>query len=89
MSSVCHTTKSTKYSSEIKHTDQQIHVSSNTGNSTSTIQLMAVHQEQDSILNYYKQNLCKLKVRDMLYSTEICKIILDSNIVLFIYYTSY
>lgn len=60
MSSVWHITKYVRYSSKIKHTDQQLQVSSHTMNSTSVVQLAAIHQEQDSILNYNKENLCKL-----------------------------
>lgn len=60
MLSVWHIIKYVQYSSKIKHTDQQLQVSSHTMNSTSIVQLAAIHQEQDSILNYNKGNLCKL-----------------------------
>lgn len=60
MLSVWHIIKYVQYSSKIKHTDQQLQVSSHTMNSTSIVELAAIYQEQDSILNYNKEILCKL-----------------------------
>lgn len=56
----CHQYGMSQNSGKIKHTDQQLQVSSHTVNTTSIVQLAAIHQEQDSILNYNKENLCKL-----------------------------